>query len=308
MKISRYILTIKDEKFIEQKSMEDISTLIKHYSMAKYGSIKDIKLFANIIVASIFKEIDNLKSDFRRILEVAKKNDDYIVLMTPGYRNVKSSANIMFDIALLYINTKLALMEFPIIAKLKLPRLASPCENYASLTSEERVQVGLTTDHILPDKSFYEYNNVHVLYGDDILITGSSSNKAKKDVLEKGAKSFTSIYAIIVDKYIALNNPSVEEYINRSKVTEKLDKTAIEIFEQNDFIPVLRSLRLLLNKNNKDDLKSFLKKIPLKNILKIYISYIINESLHNKKYISSLDIIKKYLIDKSLIKKDGNLI
>ncbi len=140
--------------------------------------------------------------------------------MTPGYRNVKSSANIIFDLALPYINTKLALMGFPIIAKLKLPRLANPSENYASLTTEETIKASFTTDHILPDKSFYEQNNIHVIYGDDILITGSSSNKVKKDALQKGAKSFTSIYTIIVDQHIALSDPSNEKYINRSNVTE----------------------------------------------------------------------------------------
>jgi len=242
------------------------------------------------------------------MLKIAKQDNDYIVLMTPGYRNVKASANLMFDIALPYINTKLAIMGFPVIAKIKLPRLASPCENYASLTTEERKIIGLTTDHILPDKDFYKNNNIHVIYGDDILITGSSSNKAKNDVLLKGAKSFISIFSIVVDKKVALNNPSIEEQINKSKVTEKLDNSAKEIFIQNDFIPVLRSLRLLLNIKNLPDLKYFINKIPVHNLLKIYISYVTNESLNNEKYIQSLEVIKEYLISKNQIMPSGNLI
>lgn len=308
MQISSCHLTINNENtFINMHNSKNVDLLTKQYSLAKYGSIKDIKVFANMIIKKMFQEIDNHKSKFRNMLEIAKQDNDYIVLMTPGYRNVKSSANIMFDIALPHINTKLAIMGFPIIAKLKLPRLASPCENYASLTTEERKIVGLTTDHILPDNDFYKNNNIHVIYGDDILITGSSSNKAKIDALSKGAKSFTSIFSIIIEKDVALNNPSIEEQINKSKVTEKLDKTAKEIFIQDDFTPVLRSLRLLLNKNNLPDLKQFLDEIPSHNLLKVYIAYITNESLDNKKYIKSLDIIKKYLILNNKIKPCGNL-
>lgn len=308
MIISNCFLTINDQNdFIDMRNYEDMSQLAKQYSLAKYGSIKDIKIFSNMIIKNVFREIDNPKSEFRNILEIAKKNNDYIVLMTPGYRNVKASANIIFDIALQHINTKLSIMGLPIIAKLKLPRLASPCENYASLTSEERKIAGLTTDHILPDNKFYENNNIHVIYGDDILITGSSSKKAESDALSKGAKSFTSIFSIVMDQKIALNNPSIEEYLNKFEVTEKLDNSAKEIFQQNDFIPVLRSLRLILNIDNLPDLKEFLNDIPNHNLLKTYIAYITNESLSNKKYIKSFEILKEYLIMVNEINDNGLL-
>ena len=308
MIISNCFLTINDQNdFIDMRNYEDMSQLAKQYSLAKYGSIKDIKIFSNMIIKNVFREIDNPKSEFRNILEIAKKNNDYIVLMTPGYRNVKASANIIFDIALQHINTKLSIMRLPIIAKLKLPRLASPCENYASLTSEERKIAGLTTDHILPDNKFYENNNIHVIYGDDILITGSSSKKAESDALSKGAKSFTSIFSIVMDQKIALNNPSIEEYLNKFEVTEKLDNSAKEIFQQNDFIPVLRSLRLILNIDNLPDLKEFLNDIPNHNLLKTYIAYITNESLSNKKYIKSFEVLKEYLIMVNEINDNGLL-
>lgn len=308
MQITSCHLTVNGENnFINMNNSKEMNLLTKRYSLAKYGSIKDINFFANMIIKKMFQEIDNHKSKFRNMLEIAQQDNDYIVLMTPGYRNVKSSANIMFDIVLPHINTKLANMGFPIIAKLKLPRLASPCENYASLTTDKRKIIGLTTDHILPDNDFYKNNNIHVIYGDDILITGSSSNKAKNDALSKGAKSFTSIFSIIIDKEVALNNPSIEEHINKSKVTEKLDSTAKEIFIQDDFIPVLRSLRLLLNKKNLPDLKEFLNDIPNHNLLKTYIAYITNESLSNKKYIKSFEVLKEYLIMVNEINDNGLL-
>ena len=309
MQISSYKLSINNiNTFIDYDTNENKTFLSDKYSLAKYGSMKDIKYFSSIIAKSVIEEIDNIHSDFRIMLEIAKEKNDYIVLMTPGYRNVKSSANIMFNLALPYINTKLTLLGLPIIANMKLPRLVSPSENYASLTEKERILVGFKTDHILPDKTFYSKNNIHVVYGDDILITGSSSNKARSDVLKKGAKSFISIYAIVMDSNIVKDNPSIEEQLNKSKVTGKLDNTAKEIFIQNDFVPVLRSLRLLLHKHNLVHLYDFLHIIPLHNIFKIYTSYLTNESLKNQNYIESLEIIKKFLIDKKQIQSNGNLI
>jgi len=304
---SCYLSLDKDNNFIDFETDKYVKLLTEKYSLAKHGSIKDIRFFANMIAKKVFQEIENTESRLRKILDIVKKNNDYIVLMTPGYRNVKSSANIMFDIALPYINIKLAMMSLPIIAKIKLPRLANPNENYASLTEEERKITGFTTDHCLPGCSFYADNNIHVIYGDDILITGSSSNKAKIDVLSKGAKSFTSIYSIIMNPEVALSNPSIEEQINLSKVTGKLDGAAKKIFTQEGFIPVLKSLRLMLNKENLASLKQFLHGIPDHNILKIYIAYVANEPLQNKKYIESLKVIREYLIKEKKIDHDGLL-
>jgi len=308
-RFSSYHLSLdRNNQFTSSDIDENVGLITEKYSLAKHGSIKDIKFFANMLIRSVFQEIDNTQSKFREIIDTVKRNGDYIVLMTPGYRNVKASANIMFDIALPYINTKLAMMGLPIIANIKLPRLANPNENYAALTEEERKMTGLTTDHYLPDASFYKNNNIHVIYGDDILITGSSSNKAKLDALSKGAKSFTSIYSIIIDPEIALNNPTIEERINLSKVTGQLDEATKEIFVQDNFIPVLKSLRLILNKDNSVDLKDFLDKVPNHNILKTYIAYVTNESLQNKKYAESLKIIRKYLIEEKEIDNSGLLL
>ena len=307
-KISNYYLSFLVEKFINIETQEDNTHLIESYSLAKYGSIKDIKVFANIIVKNFFRLLEEGNNSLTSLLEIAKANDDFIVLMTPGYRNIKASANIMFDLALPIINTKLTLLNYPKIAKLKLPRLASPCENYATLIEEERKQVALTTDHILPDKEFYEGRRIHVIYGDDIHITGASSDRARLSALKNGALSFISIYSIIIDHEVAFHNPAIEEKINLSKVTGKLDSSALEIFEQEDFIPVLRSLRLILNESNKSTLSNFISKVPNKNLLKIYIAYMNNESLDNEKYNDSISIIRDYLVKNKLIKNDGNLI
>ena len=56
-KISSYHLSVLDEKFINMKTQEDNTHLMESYSLAKYGSKKDIKIFANIIVKNFFKPL-----------------------------------------------------------------------------------------------------------------------------------------------------------------------------------------------------------------------------------------------------------
>jgi hypothetical protein len=110
-----------------------------------------------------------------------------------------------------------------------------------------------------------------------------------------------------MDSQIALKNPKIEEKLNLSKITGNLDKTAQEIFIQNDFIPVLKSLELILDRKNLNDLEGFIHNIPINNVLKVYVSYMTNESLKNEDYQQSLKIIQKYLIEQKIIDIDGLL-
>jgi hypothetical protein len=96
---SFYLSTINNN-FVDINTKNSMNFIAERYSLAKHGSIKDIKLFSKMIVETIFFEMGNSKSNFRETLSIAKKDNGLIVLMTPGYRNVKSFANIMFDIAL----------------------------------------------------------------------------------------------------------------------------------------------------------------------------------------------------------------
>ncbi len=295
----------------EKRQFVDICTglsktvLAEKYSSAKYGSMKDIKFFAGLIVDLFDRLIGTPGTAFRRMLEEAAENEDYIVLMTPGFRNVKASANLIFELALPQINMRLINRSFPPIAELKLPRLASPCENYASLSEKEREITGFLTDHILPGPAFFEDRCIHVIFGDDIHITGSSSNKYRRECLESGARSFFSVYAVMMDPEIAFSKPSIEEALNSSRVTGKLDGSAFEILSQIDFNPVLRSLRLLLKKENYENLAAFLPLIPLQNVLKVYLSYMNNESLENENYRCSMSLLKQFLINKKALTAGG---
>ena len=151
-----------------------MSDFAEIYSSAKYGSMKDIKFLAQLIVKTFIESVNTPQSQLNTVLcQAAQDDSSHVVLMTPGYRNVKASVNLIFDIALPVINSYLSIKKLPLIANIVLPRLVSPAENYASLSEKERKLASLRTDHVLPEGHFYKGKNIHVIYGDDIFITMS---------------------------------------------------------------------------------------------------------------------------------------
>lgn len=303
----RHLTLYKNGDFVTFNSKMDESALAQCYSRAKYGSMTDMRQLSGYLFVRLSKELNIPSSDWNKMFESARENNDTIVLLVPGSRNVESSSNIIFDMALSMINVMLANKNYPTIVNVKLPRLDPPVENYASLPSEVREQISMNQDHVLPDFNFYKNRGVHVVFGDDVLITGATADKVFKEAITKGAKSFRTFYAVVIDPLIVIENPSIEASLNTVAVKGMLDEVALSIFVQDDFIPVLKSLGLILDKNNVNSLENFLIKVPDHNILKIYTSAMSNGYLNSSNYSSALTIIKEYLINNDLISKDGLL-
>lgn len=92
----------------------------------------------------------------------------------------------------------------------------------------------------------------------------------------------------------------MEQKINTYKINGTLDESAKYIFNQDGYIPILRSIDILLNSNNTSNLNNFLKGVNMYNIYKSYISYIGNKINQDLDYIPSLKIIKNFLINNNI--------
>jgi hypothetical protein len=282
-------LTIdKTGLFRDMNTGFDASMLTNIYSRAKYGGVSDIRHLAGMLINYLSEELDRPSSQWSNLFKSAKKCGDNVVMMTTGWRNVPSTANVLYDIVVEEVNVKLAHMGFPTIINVKLPRIAPPCENYASLSVKERKRVNLTQDHVIPAKNFYRWSGVHVIFGDDVLITGATADKVLFESMKNGAKSFRAIYPIAIDPRIALSDASVEEQLNNVAVGQKLDKAFAELLSSPGYKPILRTLRLLFGENNRDDLADFLPNVPALTWLSLYKSALGNEFLGQTQCVPSL--------------------
>lgn len=283
-------------------------TLARHYSRAKHGGLSDIKYIANVVTNYISDALDNETSHWRNLFERASKYQEPVVLMTTGWRNVRSSSNVIFDIAFEAINLKLSMMGLTTVINVKLPRIAPPCENYAQLSQIERERVSEQQDHVIPDKNFYQWRNVHVIFGDDSLITGATADKIFYHSMKNGAASFQAIYPIAIDPLLALTNPSIEETLNSVEVTNELKASEVNFLLHEDYIVLLRTLRLLLAERNTGVFRELLHKLPKKALTDIYIQTMNNNFHLRPSCGKSVNELRRYLNVAGMIDPNGFLI
>lgn len=302
-------ITHYDENgFCHMETGESANDLTAIYSRAKYGSITDIRRLAELVVKHLSKALDDPDSQWSRLFNSAHIDGDSVALMTTGWRNVPSMANVLYAIVVNHINLKLAHLRLPTIINVKLPRIAPPCENYASLSTEERKRVNLTQDHVIPAANFYGWSSVHVIFGDDVLITGSTADKVFAESMCNGAKSFRAIYPVAVDPALSLNDAAIEERLNMIAVTGELDSTIATLLCDPDYLPILRTLRLVFSGVNHYAFADFLPLVPSACWLRLYLSALGNDFLRLDDCRPSLQQLCSFLRERGLLNPDGMMV
>ena len=290
-------ITFKNEKFYDLNHGSDVTALAEIYSRAKHGSINDIKKLASDIYNLFVYQFEIKNNSLYDLFQNVNIDDDILVLLVPGSRNIESASNIIFDIALPKINVFLAKNNYPTIINVKLPRLDQPVENYASLSQEEREEISKVRDHILPDKNFYKNRNIHLFFGDDVLITGATADKVISSAIINNAKSYHAIYSVVIDPVIVGNFPEVENVLNTACLKGDLSDEFISSISGDGFIPVMKTFNVLLNENNINELKSKINTIPINNVEVLYVYAMSNGYNSKLNYKESLGIIEKFLED-----------
>lgn len=294
-----------DGRFMDMGSGADVTELARSYSRAKHGSIEDIRHLAGQIVSMLEGALRDPDSDWRRLFEHARTHDESVAIMTTGWRNVPSTANVLYAIVLEHLNVLLSGLGLPTIVEVKLPRIAPPCENYASLSTEERQRISLTQDHVIPGPEFYRWSAVHVIFGDDVLVTGSTADKVFEASMRNGARSFRSLYAIALDPGVALRDPSIEERLNMVEVSGALDEVVATFLAHPGNVPILRALRLVFADANRSALPAFVQRMPPGNLLALYVSALGNEFQREECCAASLSLVKRHLVAHGLLDAQG---
>lgn len=301
----QYLTTSDSGVFCDMKTGCNATALAEIYSRAKYGGVPDIQYLARLLTNYLCEELDRPDSHWLHLFKNAKASDDNVVMMTTGWRNVPSTANVIYDLVVEDVNVKLAHMSLPTIINVKLPRIAPPCENYASLSIDEREHVNMVQDHIIPAENFYRWGGVHVIFGDDVLVTGSTADKVFYESMRCGAKSFQAIYPVAIDPRVALNDASIEDRLNSVLVKQRLDDSIVRLLSNRDYQPILRTLRLLFGETNRDALASLLHRVPAPIWLRLYKSALGNEFLSQSECAPSLVLLRQYLTNVGMLSVDG---
>lgn len=279
--------------YMQDKS--DANDFAYIYSRAKHGGMTDIITLSEMVSATFLGQFDDEKSSIYQLFKGLDNDSDILVLLVPGSRNIESSSNLIFDIAIRKINVFLARNGYPTIINVKLPRLDPPVENYAALSQTEREEISKVRDHILPGENFYKDRNIHLFFGDDVLITGATADKVISSALLQKAKSFHSIYAAVVDPVLVKSMPEIENILNTSCLKGDICQHFIENVCNEHLVPVMKTYNILLEPSNYIELTQKISTIPLNVLDKLYVYAMNNGYNTHSRYRDSLVYIEEYL-------------
>lgn len=288
---------------LDMETGEDLTEVLKIYSLMKFGSVADIAWFAKKVSERIIQGLVSGQS-ILTVFEKARSQNQYVALLSPGSRNVRLAQDLVYVQVVKQVNVWLALNGYPTIMLVRAPRFQSSKANYAELSVAERLR---EMREVLPGDDFFS-RGVHLLFSDDVRITGASADWTEINCLNRGGLSFGSIFCMAVDPLLVQDDPGVEQRINHFHVTPKLDSTTAYILNQPGFIPVQRLLRLLLNVSNRESLAGFLGGVYDHALVEVYSGAMSNDYLADDRYAPSLDIWKKELHRRNLVDSNGLLL
>ncbi|MFC1609144.1 phosphoribosyltransferase family protein [Patescibacteria group bacterium] len=303
-----YNVTVDDDgNIIDIATGENLNSIGEKYSLMKFGGRNEIEFFGKGIAKKFIERLNDSGDDLLEFFQGAKERGENIMFVSPGSRNVESSQNFIYEVAIKHINVYLALNGLPTIILTKLSRLGSNVANYATLPMEERMKRPSKTKTILPGDNYFQ-NPTHIVFGDDTRITGSTADRVELHCLTQGAKSFLSMYCVLVDPKITAICPDIESYINDFLIKGGLDEHVAYILSHQEFTPVQRMVRLILSEDNRDSLEAFLKEqVCDKSITKLYLAALGNDYLNDERYAPSIPVIRQVLQDKELVDQHGML-
>jgi predicted amidophosphoribosyltransferase len=290
----------------------DLSQEVSLYSRFKFGDVNAIQSFAKRLSDKVIGSLEaggSLSMTFER----AKQRGEFINLTAPGIRNVVSASNALMREAGMRINVWLTAQGLPTMILRTLGRLSSGRANYAELTARQRQAREKTTQTIIPQNEYASFPS-HVIFLDDIEVTGQTANRARESSLAAGALSFHSFFLFRVDPEFAKQDAGIEHRMNHFAVNRTLDSTIGDILRHPDYQPVQRMLRLLLHAENRNVLPAFLDEYASDAVLlRLYFAAMGNDYLwiHANaegdlgEYGPSLELIRQSLITRGLLDDRG---
>lgn len=264
--------------FIDSESGRMVNDDLNLYSRFKFGDVEAIQILAKRLATRMIAALE-AGGSLRDVFTMAKEANHFVSITAPGVRNVVSASNFLMREAAVIVNLWLTKNEFPTMIIRSLARLGSGTANYAELSAKDRSERTKTTQTIIPRSEYMRFPT-HVIFVDDVEVTGQTSNRARSNSISAGAKSFHAVFAFRVHPQQAKQDAGIEHRLNQFEVTGKLDEGLSKILSHPDYQPVQRMLRLLLHPRNQNELCGFLaKNISDKVLLRIYLAAMNNDYL-----------------------------
>lgn len=298
----------RDGRFECTETGRDLSDWVRCYSRFKFGDVAAIQQMSRVLVQAAVARLEEGGS-LREMFERAGARGEFVSLIAPGVRNVVSASNFLAREVGLRLNAWLTRRGLPTMVIRSLGRLSSGRANYAELSAEERLDRDKTTQTLIPRSEYQDFPS-HVVFLDDVLVSGQTLQRNKALSLEAGARSFHALLAIMVDPEQARSDARIEHRLNQFVVQGGLDGEVAAILSHGDYQPVQRMLRLLLHPRNHAALPAFLQgQVPDHSLQRCYLAAMANDYLWihapqagaKGEYAPSLELMERELVRRDLL-------
>lgn len=270
--------------FLDTNTGESLKDVVEMYSVMKFGGVAEINYFADQLAVQFLTDLDSNKNGVLDAFEWIADHDENVAIFVPGMRNVHTAASLVLERAIDIINMNLALENLPTIVKVRLPRFSSNEPSFSSLAPEERLNESMSKKTQLPSADFFK-TPTHIIFGDGLRITGTTSKRIRDSVLANGALSFRELYIFVINPLISKQSYKIEEKLNTAKINGLLNQDVAYILNQPGFQPVQRIVKLVLDPTNREHLQEFLTDmISINAVSQLLIAATGNDYLRNPLY------------------------
>ena len=311
-KVARFLVgRTERHPFVDLSDGSSLQEAVERYSRMKFGDVGELQWWGREISRALVADLEQ-GGILRSVFESARDTGAHIYLTAPGVRNVISASNRLLWEVGMRTNVWLSQRGLPTMICRQIARLGSGRANYAELSEAERKGRNKSTKSLIPASDYAEFP-IHVLFLDDVEVTGSTVERAKRKSLAAGALSFHSIFGMQIHPEVAAAEPGIEHQLNQFAVQGGLDEVVKQILSHPDYQPVQRMLRLLLHPRNREELPAFLAELPTTILLRLYTGAMSNDYLWinpdpetgTPLYQSSLKIFSDFLRSNGLVGPDG---
>ncbi len=313
--VAYHLREVVKGRFLDAEDGQEMHDILQMYSRFKFGDITALRAFSEVLADAMIDELER-GDGLMRMFERAGTQGEFVSLIAPGVRNVISASNQLARAVGLRVNAWLALQGLPTMVIRSLGRLSSGRANYAELSARQRASRQKTTETIISRSEFVDFPS-HVIFLDDVEVTGQTSKRAQKKSLQAGGLSFHAAFAFKVDPSQALTDAGIEHRMNHYAIKGTLDAELAEVLAHPDYQPVQRMLRLLLHPQNHNTLREFLATHVSDEILqRIYLGAMANDYLwiHAKgpreqgEYAPSMELMAAVMRARGLLDARGRIV
>lgn len=246
-KINRYSLHKFDNR-------ENINFSVSDYSMLKYGSGSVAKKFGEELAIGFFEKYSHI---------IVSKQ---VVVMESAYASIKNAASLITDAFTDKLNQLIVEFNGFHVERTKINRLVPYITDYGKLPLKKRQQL-LKKDTFTLDVDFVK--NKFLIFIDDIFITGTHQRKIEEMLEKYNLNHDDALGVYYAELSNTIEDPAIESYLNEFKIKSIKDLKEL-INTDTDYKIIVRTVKMVLQSENSNDVEDLLKNINNSLIKKIY--------------------------------------